>query len=337
MQQVVRLLGDLGERYGAEHAFYNLRSPADAIKLLCINYPAFQSELITAHEKGIGYRVLQAGVDLDLNELLLPIGQNDLIVTPVLVGQGGAGKIFAGIGLLAVSFLLPGACIFGTSSIFGTLAEGSTTAIPLIGATGVAGGALATAIGTSISVLGASMVLGGVTQMLSLEPGFAAGLVIMCCCPGGAMSNILCWLVQADVTLSVAMTAASSLVACGMLPLNLLIYVERTNLAPSADLDFLNIALTAMIVVAGTACGLLIARCGRFACLEHTAPRALSSRLASAAPLGSRWRCAAATRGGRTRASSPLAGRATRACSPQRKCVREPDRDDGSARPHFRG
>ena len=100
----------------------------------------------------------------------------------------------------------------------------------------------------------------GVTQMLSLEPGFAAGLVIMCCCPGGAMSNILCWLVQADVTLSVAMTAASSLVACGMLPLNLLIYVERTNLAPSADLDFLNIALTAMVVVAGTAVGLLIAR-----------------------------------------------------------------------------
>lgn len=130
----------------------------------------------------------------------------------------------------------------------------------------------------------------GVTQMLSLEPGFAAGLVIMCCCPGGAMSNILCWLVQADVTLSVAMTAASSLVACGMLPLNLLIYVERTNLAPSADLDFLNIALTAMIVVAGTACGLLIARCGRFACLEHTAPRArcrhASRPLRPSAPVG---------------------------------------------------
>lgn len=170
MQQVVRLLGDLGERYGAEHAFYNLRTPADAIKLLSINYPEFKAELITAHEKGIGYRVLQAGVDLNFDELQLPIGQNDLIITPVLVGQGGAGKIFAGIGLIAISFLLPGAGIFGTSSIFGTLAAGSTSAIPLIGATGVAGGALATALGTTISVLGASMVLGGVTQMLSPQP-----------------------------------------------------------------------------------------------------------------------------------------------------------------------
>ena len=119
MQQVVRLLGDLGERYGAEHAFYNLRTPADAIKLLSINYPEFKAELITAHEKGIGYRVLQAGVDLELDELRLPIGQNDLIIAPVLVGQGGAGKIFAGIGLIAVSFLLPGAGLFGTVGLFG--------------------------------------------------------------------------------------------------------------------------------------------------------------------------------------------------------------------------
>ena len=47
MQQVVRLLGDLGERYGAEHVYQNLRTPADAIKLLCINYPAFKAELVT--------------------------------------------------------------------------------------------------------------------------------------------------------------------------------------------------------------------------------------------------------------------------------------------------
>ena len=92
MQQVVRLLGDLGERYGAEHVYQNLRTPADAIKLLCINYPAFKAELMAAHESGIGYRVLQAGVDLGLDDLHLPIGQNDLIVTPVLVGQDGAGQ-----------------------------------------------------------------------------------------------------------------------------------------------------------------------------------------------------------------------------------------------------
>ena len=168
MQQVVRLLGDLGERYGAEHAFYNLRTPADAIKLLSINYPEFKAELITAHEKGIGYRVLQAGVDLNFDELQLPIGQNDLIITPVLVGQEGAGKIFAGIGLIAVSFLLPGAGLFGTVGLFGAGAAGvagiSTTAV-----------LTATAVGTALSVAGASMILGGVTEMLSPQPDIGVG------------------------------------------------------------------------------------------------------------------------------------------------------------------
>jgi len=162
MQQVVRLLGDLGERYGAEHAFYNLRTPADAIKLLSINYPEFKAELITAHEKGIGYRVLQAGVDLNFDELQLPIGQNDLIITPVLVGQDGVGKIFAGIGLIAVSFLLPGAGLFGASA-FGAF-----------GGPIAAAGTLTT-VGTAISAIGASMILGGVTQMLSPQPDIGVG------------------------------------------------------------------------------------------------------------------------------------------------------------------
>ena len=168
MQQVVRLLGDLGERYGAEHVYQNLRTPADAIKLLCINYPAFKTELIAAHESGIGYRVLQAGVDLNLDDLHLPIGQNDLIVAPVLVGQDGAGQILAGIGLIAASFFFPGAGLFGTTGLFG--AGGA-------GIAGVSSVAVlnATAIGTALSVVGASMVLGGVTQMLSPQPGLPNG------------------------------------------------------------------------------------------------------------------------------------------------------------------
>lgn len=171
MQQVVRLLGDLGERYGAEHAFYNLRTPADAIKLLSINYPEFKAELITAHEKGIGYRVLQAGVDLELDELRLPIGQNDLIIAPVLVGQGGAGKIFAGIGLIAISFLLPGAGLFGT---YGMLTGAATGTFSGLAATAGLAGTLTT-VGTAISAIGATMILGGVTEMLSPQPDIGVG------------------------------------------------------------------------------------------------------------------------------------------------------------------
>ena len=176
MQQVVRLLGDLGERYGVEHVYHNLRTPADAIKLLCINYPAFQAELITAHEKGIGYRVLQAGIDLDLSELALPIGQNDLIVTPVLVGQDGAGKILAGVGLIAAAiafaplgagFLGAGLGIGGTTTATFSLAAGAYTAASV--------GVISSAASIALGVVGSSLVLGGVTQALSPQPELPNG------------------------------------------------------------------------------------------------------------------------------------------------------------------
>ena len=171
MQQTVRLLDDLGERYGSEHVYYNLRSPAEAIKLLCINHPALQKELTEAHQHGVGYTLVQAGTFLGYEDLPLPLGKNDLVLTPVIAGSGGSStQILLGVGLVAASFLLPGAGLFGTTSIFGTLAAGSTAAVPFVGAIGVAGSAFGTALGTAISAIGASLVLGGVSQMLSPQP-----------------------------------------------------------------------------------------------------------------------------------------------------------------------
>ena len=163
MQQTVRLLDDLGARYGSEHVYFNLRSPAEAIKLLCINHPALQKELAEAHQHGVGYTLVQAGTFLGYEDLQLPLGKNDLVLAPVIAGSGSggsAGQIFAGIGLVAASFLLPGAGIFGTTSIFGATA-----------ATTAAGTAtFATALGTSLSAIGASLVLGGVSQLLAPQP-----------------------------------------------------------------------------------------------------------------------------------------------------------------------
>lgn len=161
MQQVVRLLGDLGERYGAEHTFYDLRAPAEAIKLLCLNSPAFLEELVYAHEHGIGYRLVQADTDLDLEDLQLPFGSNDLILTPVVVGSGGGGggigKILVGAALIGISLAFPGGGLFG-GTVFGFLGGPAASA------------ALLTTIGTGISIVGASLVLGGVSQLLSPQP-----------------------------------------------------------------------------------------------------------------------------------------------------------------------
>ena len=157
MPQVVRLLGDLGERYGTEHTYHNLRSPAEAIKLLCINYPELQEELIHAHEHGVGYRLIQADLDLGYEDLALPLGSNDLILTPVVTGSGdgGVGQVLAGVGLVAFAILTAGA-----GAGFLGLGAGLTAGTFTLGA----------AASTAIGAIGTSLILGGVSQMLSPQP-----------------------------------------------------------------------------------------------------------------------------------------------------------------------
>ena len=158
MQQTVRLLGDLGERYGSEHKYHDLRSPADAIKLLCINSPAFQKELAEAHLHGVGYTLVQAGEFLDYQDLHLPLGQNDLVLTPVVAGSGGGGtgKIIFGVALIAAAIFIPGAQVLGIAGFNAALA-GTT-------------GAIIAAAGSAIGSIGVSLVLAGTAQLLAPQP-----------------------------------------------------------------------------------------------------------------------------------------------------------------------
>ena len=156
MQQTVRLLGDLGERYGSEHKYHDLRSPADAIKLLCINSPAFQKELIEAHQHGIAYTLVQAGEFLGYEDLGLPLGQNDLVLTPVVAGSGGGvGKIVLGVALVAAAivFAPAGVGFFG----LGVGVGGFT-------------GAFAAGLSVAVGSIGTSLILGGVSQLLAPQP-----------------------------------------------------------------------------------------------------------------------------------------------------------------------
>lgn len=162
--QLVLLAGELGEKYGQQHEYYNLRTPADAIKLLCVNYPSLQTDLTEAHKNGIGYKVIQGGAAMGYDELHLPFGSRPLMVVPVISGSGSGGtsQILLGVGLIAASFLFPGAGLFGTTGLFGAgqAAIGvSTTAV-----------LNAAAVGTAVSAVGASLVLSGTANLISPQP-----------------------------------------------------------------------------------------------------------------------------------------------------------------------
>ena len=55
--------------------------------------------------------------------------------------------------------------------------------------------------------------------VFGLPAPFAAGLVLVCCCPGGTASNVITYLAKADVALSVSMTAFSTMLAAVCTPL----------------------------------------------------------------------------------------------------------------------
>ncbi len=58
-----------------------------------------------------------------------------------------------------------------------------------------------------------------IAKLLGLRPEFAAGLILVGCCPGGTASNVVAYLANANVALSVVLTLCSTLLAALMTPL----------------------------------------------------------------------------------------------------------------------
>ena len=167
------LAGELGEKYGKQHEYYNLQTPADAIKLLCINYPALKQELVQAHHNGIGYKVIQGGAVMGYSELNLPFGSKPLLVVPVITGAGGStGQILAGVGLVAFSIATAGA-----GAGFLGLGAGLTGTIGASGSLVAGGFVLGSAASVAIGSIGASLILGGTANLLSPQPSLGANRV----------------------------------------------------------------------------------------------------------------------------------------------------------------
>ena len=155
--QLVMLAGELGEKYGTHHEYYNLRTPAEAIKLLCVNFPQLQRDLMISHHNGVGYKLIQAGAAMGYDELHLPFGSKPMLLVPVIAGSGGStGSILAGVGLVAAALFIPGAQVLGFAGFNAALA-------------GTAGTIVAAA-GSAVGAIGAGLILGGVANMLSPQP-----------------------------------------------------------------------------------------------------------------------------------------------------------------------
>ena len=83
----------------------------------------------------------------------------------------------------------------------------------------------------------------------------AVMLMLTTSSPGGSYSNWWCFIFNADLALSVAMTTVSSISSVFMLPMNLAIYINATN-SDSIDIEYGPLSIAVAVVVVAVACGL---------------------------------------------------------------------------------
>jgi len=163
--KVVKVYGALRKKLGQCRFEFDAETPAQAFKALCVNFPGLDTWLLNSEKDGVSYRVSIGKEKIDENNAVLalcPWSEREVLsITPVLAGAGGnsAAQIGIGFGLVALSFLLPGAGLFGTTGLFGAGAAA---------ATGTAGAL--TTLGVALSGMGAALVLGGIAQAISPAP-----------------------------------------------------------------------------------------------------------------------------------------------------------------------
>lgn len=91
----------------------------------------------------------------------------------------------------------------------------------------------------------------------ALNTEFAISLVIIGCTPGGTTSNMFTYYAKADLALSVAMTACSTIVAVGVMPLVLWIYASPFS-QTAITIPYGEIIKTLLLVLVPVALGMAI-------------------------------------------------------------------------------
>lgn len=166
--KVVKVYGALRKRLGQCRFEFDVTTPAQAIKALCVNFPGLEKWLIDSERDGVGYRVTvgkEKATEENVAPLLLPFSDREVFsITPVVAGAGrGTGMILAGVGLIALA-IVAGPAAGGFLGLGAGL--GGTTGAGAAISMGLVGGAFASGIGA----VGASLVLGGIAQAISPQP-----------------------------------------------------------------------------------------------------------------------------------------------------------------------
>ena len=154
--KVVKVYGALRKRLGQCRFEFDVATPAQAVKALCVNFPGLDKWLIDSEQDGVGYRVAVSKekiTEQDVSPLLMPFSEREVFsITPVVAGAGrGTGQILLGAALIAAAVVLA-----------------PTGGGGFLGATG--SGFLSASASSAIGSVGLSLTLNGIATAISPQP-----------------------------------------------------------------------------------------------------------------------------------------------------------------------
>jgi len=114
-------------------------------------------------------------------------------------------------------------------------------------------------------IIGLPLLTLGLCFLIQPISSVALGMILVSCCPGGSVSNILALFGRANTALSVSLTATSSLFAAFLTPISILfwssLYPPTNNLLTEINLDVASFLSQTLIILAlPLIIGMLIAR-----------------------------------------------------------------------------
>lgn len=154
MFRVIKVYGKLAKHLGQRSFKAAVKTPAEAVRFLLANFPSLRGLMAEGDYKvTVGRSQLEIGNQPE--QLYYPSASCEAIrIVPVIAGAGGAaGRIIAGVALVAASLLFaPGAALASAAFTLGPMAV---------------------SIGVGI---GASLALSGVAQLLTPTPTISSGI-----------------------------------------------------------------------------------------------------------------------------------------------------------------
>ena len=154
MLNKVKVYGRLARFLGERTFEAEVKTPIDVFKFLLANFPHLERHMMEQN-----YQIKIGNTDIDENDLLDPLGQQEIKIVPIAVGAkklfSGVGKIITGVAIVAAVSLTGG---FGAGVAFSGLGFTAT------------GGTLAAGLAAAAGNFGIYLALSGAAEMLTPVP-----------------------------------------------------------------------------------------------------------------------------------------------------------------------